>query len=65
MENKKEKVALNDELLDKVAGGTDWKGTTCPKCGNAPKIASLDYNEAGQRIWVTTCFWGHTYTVLV
>ena len=42
MENKKDKVALNDELLEKVAGGNDddeswkipeWTPPLCPGCG--------------------------------
>ena len=39
MENKKEQVKLNDELLDKVSGGTDQIGDqalwTCSNCGVA------------------------------
>ena len=45
MENRKEKVALNDELLDKVSGGTTLGDffNECPSChtpldsdGNCP-----------------------------
>lgn len=32
MENKKDKVKLNDELLDKISGGNDVKSPICPLC---------------------------------
>ena len=38
MENKKDKVALNDDLLDKISGGSDDFRPTCEKCG-----ANMDY----------------------
>ena len=33
MENRKEKIALNDELLDKVSGGYNPWGQMCYACG--------------------------------
>ena len=38
MENKKGKVALNDDLLDKISGGSDDFRPICEKCG-----ANMDY----------------------
>ena len=33
-ENKKEKIAINDELLDKIAGGEGWRFMGhCDLCG--------------------------------
>ena len=56
MENKKRKVALNDELLEKVSGGDDVFKTVgsfiCPacgcetvdgQCGNPDCVYSIDY----------------------
>ena len=34
MDNNKEKVKLNDDLLDNVAGGYRMQGAVCP-CGEA------------------------------
>ena len=33
MENRIEKVKLNDELLDQVAGGLGYADAVCPHCG--------------------------------
>ena len=68
MDNKKEKVALNDELLDKVAGGVDvmeitnWQGTTCTVCGFAPISANF-VSRMGREVWEVTCEKGHLYYV--
>ncbi len=32
MEDKKDKVKLNDELLDKISGGNDVNSPICPLC---------------------------------
>jgi hypothetical protein len=33
MENRKEKVKLDDQLLDQVAGGLGYADAVCPHCG--------------------------------
>ena len=56
MEDRKKKVALNDELLEKVSGGDDVFRTegsfVCPacgcetvdgQCGNSDCLYSIDY----------------------
>lgn len=51
MENKIDKFALNDELLDRVSGGkTSCYGTTevpddvfCPRCGGDQMLLNLGY----------------------
>ena len=35
MENKKGKIALNDDLLDQVSGGGGGIGMTCGLCGSS------------------------------
>ena len=51
----KDKVALNDELLDKVSGGQSLggsaEGPVCPYCGYpGPHAARLNYERVGNEI---------------
>ena len=48
--NKKDKVAINDDLLDKVAGGFsgNFGDPTCPYCGGFSTMEFIDTDPTGR-----------------
>ena len=71
MENKKEKVALNDEVLDKVAGGSFGCGEvkaimgslTCNCTGEAVEMVQVGSDETGRIVTYQCPRCGATETV--
>ena len=69
MENKKEKVALNDEVLDKVAGGCGevkaiWGAPTCDCTGESVVMVQIGCDETGRIVTYQCPSCGATTTVL-
>ena len=50
MDKNKDKVTLNEELLDKVAGGfsTDFFDLVCPNCPGNPPLFFQDTDPTGR-----------------
>ena len=55
------KVKLNDDLLDKVAGGTDLNGAVCPCCNNTD-IRKMR-RVSGYEKRVECCFCGAEFDI--
>ena len=68
MENKKEKVALNDEVLDKVAGGCGvvkaiMGALTCDCTGEAVEMVQVGSDSTGRIVTYQCPSCGATETV--
>ena len=57
MENKNEKVKLNDDLLDKISGGNDNAnlGPQCQSCGNVEELAGFTLQGCFGNLYIYEC----------